>query len=160
LVQAGTPLLGRVRLESDALVLETNSRGRAERGRDLLAAALGALVGPPLTSIQTPAQALTDAGTTAPGAPAIQLSLSLEEQSEVLAPVLDRHYRASLDAPLAALDGKTPRQAVRSKAGREKAARWLKYLENQTARRGRAFGQTGYDFGWMWQALKIDDLRR
>jgi hypothetical protein len=159
LAEAGTPLLGWVRLEADALILKTNSRRRAERGRDLLAAALGALVGPPLISIQTPAQVLADAGTTTPGAPATQLALSLE-QNEVLAPVLDRHYRASLDAPLAALDGKTPRQAVRSKVGREKAARWLKYLENQTARRARAFGQQGYDFGWMWQALKIHDLRR
>ena len=52
------------------------------------------------------------------------------------------------------------RQAVRSRAGREQAARWLKYLENQTARRARAFGQPGYDFTWMWDALKINDLRR
>jgi hypothetical protein len=160
LAEEATPLLGWVRLEPGALILKTNSRGRAERGRDLLAAALGALAGPPLITIQTPAQALADAGTTTSEAPATQLSLSLEEQNEALAPVLDRHYRASLDAPLAALDGKTPRQAVRSRAGREKAARWLKYLENQTARRTRAFGQPGYDFGWMWAELKINDLRR
>ena len=156
----GTRLLGSVRLERDALILETNSTGRAERGRDLLAAALGALVGLPLTSIQTPAQALAEGGADAPRTPAAQLSLSLEEQSEALQPVLDRHYRATLDAPLPALDGKTPRQAVRSKSGREKAARWLKYLENQTARRARAWGQPGYDFAWMWDALKINDLRR
>jgi hypothetical protein len=160
LAEEGIQLLGWVRLEADALILETNSIGRAERGRDVLAAALGALVGLPLTSIQTAAQALADGGTDAPRLPAAQLSLSLEEQDEALEPVLDRHYRASLDAPLPVLDGKTPRQAVRSKAGREKAARWLKYLENQTARRARAFGQPGYDFAWMWDALKINDLRR
>jgi hypothetical protein len=160
LAENGTRLLGSVRLERDALILETNSTGRAERGRDLLAAALGALVGLPLTSIQTPAQALAEGGVEAPRPPATQLALSLEEQNEALQPMLDGHYRAVLDAPLPALDGKTPRQAVRSKAGREKAARWLKYLENQTARRARAFGQPGYDFAWMWDALKINDLRR
>jgi hypothetical protein len=160
LAEEGSQLLGQVRLERDALVLETNSTGRAERGRDLLAAVLGPLVGPPLTSVQTPAQALAEDRTAAPRAPAAQLSLSLDEQNAALEHVLDRHYRATLDAPLPALDGKTPRQAVRSKAGREKAARWLKYLENQTARRARMFGQPGYDFAWMWQALKIDDLRR
>ena len=74
--------------------------------------------------------------------------------------VIDCHYRATLNAPVPALDGKTPKQAVRSKAGREKTARWLKYLENQTARRARALGQPGYDFTWVWDALKIQDLRR
>jgi hypothetical protein len=160
LAENGTRLLGSVRLERDALILETNSTGRAERGRDLLAAALGALVGLPLTSVQTPAQALAEGEADASRPPAAQLSLSLEKQNEALEPVLDRHYRATLDAPLAALDGKTPRQAVRSKAGRERTARWLKYLENQTARRARAWGQPGYDFAWMWDVLKINDLRR
>ena len=160
LAEEATRLLGSVRLERDALILETNSTGRAERGRDLLAAALGPLVGLPLTSCRTPAQALAAHGTNLPQAPAAQLSLSLDEQNAGMEHVLDRHYRATLDAPLPALDGKTPRQAVRSKAGREKAARWLKYLENQTARRARVLGQAGYDFGWMWHALKIDDLRR
>jgi hypothetical protein len=154
--EEGARLLGSVRLERDALILETNSTGRAERGRDLLAAALGPLVGLPSTSCRTPAQALANM----PRAPTAQLSLSLDEQNAGMEHVLDRHYRATLDAPLPALDGKTPRQAVRSKAGREQAARWLKYLENQTARRVRVLGQPGYDFGWMWHALKIDDLRR
>jgi hypothetical protein len=160
LSEHGTRLLGSVRLERDALILETNSTGRAERGRDLLAAALGTLVGLPLTSIQTPAQALGEAGAHAAGTPTRQLSLSLEERDAALQPVLDRHYRATLDAPLPALDGKTPRQAVRSQPGREKTARWLKYLENQTARRARAWGQAGYDFAWMWDELRITDLRR
>jgi hypothetical protein len=160
LAEDGTRLLGSVRLERDALILETNSTRRAEHGRDLLAAALGALVGLPLTSIQSPAQVLAEGGADAPRPPAAQLSLSLEEQNEALQPALDRHYRAILDVPLPALDGKTPRQAVRSKSGREKAARWLKYLENQTERRSRAWGQPGYDFAWMWDALKINDLRR
>jgi hypothetical protein len=160
LAEEGAGLLGSVRLDRDALILETNSTGRAERGRDLLAAALGPLVGLPLTSVQTPAQALAERGTNPPGPPAAQLSLSLDEQNAASEHVLDRHYRATLDAPLPVLDGKTPRQAVRSRAGREKAARWLKYLENQTARRARVLGQPGYDFGWMWETLKINNLRR
>jgi hypothetical protein len=154
LAENGARLLGWVRLEADALILETNSRGRAERGRDLLTAALGALVGLPLISVRTAAQMPGESRM------ATQLSLSLEEQNEALQPALDRHYRATLDVPLPALDGKTPRQAVRSRPGREKVARWLKYLENQTERRSRVWGQPGYDFAWMWDALKINDLRR
>jgi hypothetical protein len=160
LSEEGQQLLGSIRLEADTLILETNSSVRAERGRDLLAAALGPLVGPPSTSIQTPAQALAEGGAATPERSQAQLSLSLEEQDEALQHVLDRHYRATLDAPVPALEGKTPKQAVRSKSGREKTARWLKYLENQTARRSRVSGKPGYDFAWMWDALKISDLRR
>jgi hypothetical protein len=58
------------------------------------------------------------------------------------------------------LGGKSPRQAARSKAGRQKVAEWLKYLENQTARRGGADRMPAYDFGWMWEELKIADLRQ
>ncbi|MGH6900698.1 MAG: hypothetical protein ACREJ5_29795 [Geminicoccaceae bacterium] len=152
--------LGWLRLEPDALMLATNSRARAERGRDLLAATLGPLVGPPSISSQTPAQALAEGGADTAEASEAQPSRSSKEQDEALHHVLDRHYRATLSAPVPALDGKTPKQAVRSRSGREKTARWLKYLENQTARRSRISGEPGYDFGWMWDALKLNDLRR
>ena len=152
--------LGWLRLEPDALLLATNSRARAERGQELLTATLGSSIGPPSTTSQTPAQAMAAAGTADLEPSEAQLSLSLEDREVVSQQVLDRHYRATLSAPVPALDGKTPKQAVRSKAGREKTARWLKYLENQSARRARASGQPGYDFGWVWDALKINDLRR
>ncbi len=65
-----------------------------------------------------------------------------------------------LSQPVPMLDGKSPRQAARSKAGRHKVAEWLKYLENQTARRAVGGGMPAYDFGWLWEELKIADLRR
>jgi hypothetical protein len=49
--------------------------------------------------------------------------------------------------------------AARSKAGRRKVVEWLKYLENGAARRSQAQGHPAYDFGWMWEALKVTDLR-
>ena len=58
------------------------------------------------------------------------------------------------------LDGKSPRQAARSKAGRQKVAEWLKYLENQAAHRAVGGGMPAYDFGWMWEELKIADFRQ
>ena len=45
-------------------------------------------------------------------------------------------------------------------AGRRKVAEWLKYLENQTAHHAGAAGMPAYDFGWMWEELKVADLRR
>jgi hypothetical protein len=35
----------------------------------------------------------------------------------------------------------------------------VKYLENGAARRSQAQGHLAYDFGWMWDVLKITDLR-
>ena len=71
---------------------------------------------------------------------------------------LEQHYRDTLDQPIPALDGKTPRQAVRSTAGRKNVIDWLKTIENRSAR------QTGspvaeYDFGWMWDELGLSDYR-
>jgi len=47
---------------------------------------------------------------------------------------MDKHYREALDAPLPALGGKSPRQAVRSAVGRAQVIEWLKLLENRSAR--------------------------
>ena len=72
-----------------------------------------------------------------------------------------RHYRATLDQPIGMLGGKTPRACARTKAGRQKVAAWLKFLESESGRKRRAGDPLGsYDFGWMWAELGIADLRR
>jgi hypothetical protein len=35
----------------------------------------------------------------------------------------------------------------------------VKYLENGAARRSQVQGYLAYDFSWMWEALKVTDLR-
>ena len=83
-----------------------------------------------------------------------------EEMAALLHEVEDRHYREILSQPIPMLGGKSPWQAARSKAGRQKVAEWLKSLENGAARRSQAQGHPAYDFGWVWEALKVTDLRR
>ena len=160
----GGHVLGSMRLEGDAVVLTANSVERAERGRTMLGEALGPLVGAPLTSMQTAEQALAERRAQGGAADVAEEEeeppLPPEEAEAVMREVLDRHYRALLSQPVPMLGGKSPRQAVRSKAGRLKVAEWLKYLENQTAHRGGAGGVPAYDFGWMWAELRIADLRR
>jgi hypothetical protein len=162
----GGHVLGSMRLEGDAVVLTANSVERAERGRTMLGEALGPLVGAPLTAMQTAEQALAERRTEGDAADVAEAEeeeppLPPEEAEAVMREVLDRHYRAMLSQPVPMLGGKSPRQAARSKAGRLKVAEWLKYLENQTAHRGAgAGGLPAYDFGWMWDELRITDLRR
>jgi hypothetical protein len=57
------------------------------------------------------------------------------------------------------LDGKSPRQAVRSAAGREKLVDWLKLLENRSDKQQNAV-LAEYDFGWMWAELGLQEYRK
>ena len=155
----GGRVLGSVRLDPAAVVLQTNSVERAERGRKL--AGRGArLAGEGSADRDADARA-GDGGARGRGrrSPPPEPPLPPEEMAALMHEVLDRHYREILSQPIPMLDGKSPKQAARSKAGRRKVAEWLKYLENGAARRSQAQGHPAYDFGWMWEALKVTDLR-
>jgi len=71
---------------------------------------------------------------------------------------MDNHYRETLDAPVPALGGRSPRQAVRSAVGRKKVLEWLKLLENRSARHDVS-GIGEYDFGCMWTELGLQNHR-
>ena len=153
----GFRVLGTLELTGAHLVVSVNSLERAEKGKALLAKHAGDLLGTPLTSHQSPEKLLEerrepkeadeDGG---------QLQLSLEEQADILHELMDRHYRQVLQEPIPALGHRTPRQAMRSKAGREQLRQWLKNLENNEARRARNQGGAPYDTRWMWRELGLD----
>jgi hypothetical protein len=150
--------LGSVELESARLVLSTNSRERAERGRDLLADLLGGLVGPPLTSLQSLESVMESEGYR--DRPAAAEEIPPEAAVQAIHAYFDRHYRQCLGDKIPMLGDRTPRQAARSKSGRAKLVGWLKLLENSEARRARNEGQQPYDFGWMWEELGLSDRRK
>jgi hypothetical protein len=153
--EAGRTILGSIEIAADALVLSTNSKERADRGRDLLLSRLGGLVGQPLTSHQTLEKMLDEPS----DAPPMQSELPAEVAEQAIHSFLDSHYRQALDEPLPYLDGKTPRQAAKTKKGRAQVISWLKKLENSEGRRAASQGQQPYDFQWMWREMKIDDPR-
>ncbi len=152
---AGRTILGNIEIDKDALVLSTNSKERADKGRDLLLSRLDGLVGQPLTSHQTLEKMLDERSDPAPS----QSELPPEVAEQAIHSYLDTHYRQALDDPLPYFNGKTPRQAVRTKKGRAQVISWLKKLENSEARRAASQGQQPYDFQWMWREMKIDDPR-
>lgn len=152
---SGNTILGNLEIEGDRLVLNTNSRERAERGREILSSHLGESIGQPLTSLQTLEQLRE-----APARPSVaQDELPPEIAEQAISSYFDGHYRQTLDQPLPALGGKTPRQAAKTKKGREAVIDWLKLLENSEAHRAASQGQQPYDFLWMWEELKVADLR-
>ena len=150
----GRTVLGHLELKGKSLLINVNSSSRADGVRELVMKAAGEHLKQPLTTIRTVEQMMAEE----------QDDLDLEDADEIPAEIarqivqehMNQHYHETLSAPIPALGGKSPRQAVRSKAGRAKVVDWLKTLENNSAKhRNDAIEE--YDFGWMWAELGLQE---
>lgn len=154
----GRTVLGSLEFKGRKLEVQVNSVERANRLKARLQELLGDMVREPLTERITVEQALADhqhdAGANEP------LDLTAEEEAEIHKAFMDQHYRETLDQPIPMLDDKTPRQAARTKKGKDKVAAWIKYLERQTTSRSNKDLGDPYDFLWMWEELGVADLRK
>jgi hypothetical protein len=152
----GALVLGNVEVKGRFVSLSAGSAARAERGKSLLGEAMGDLVGPALIEIETVDRAL-EAGIDR-DEPA--LDIPPKQLEKIIYEMMDRHYRATLDAPVGMLEGKTPRDVAATKTGQRKVVEWLKYLENESGRHEADDPMNSYDFGWMWRELGVEHLRR
>ena len=79
------------------------------------------------------------------------MPLESPEATELLRAYKERHYADWIDHPLPALRGQTPREAVRTKAGRERVDVLLKEMENHESRLAEGarfdFGRVRADLG-------------
>jgi hypothetical protein len=156
----GRTIHGTLILKDDTLQVQVNSEARAARIRGLLKPALAGLVREPLVERMTLEQAMAEAGPAASSPQAIGEGMDPEDLRRITHEVLDRQYRRTLGEPVPMLDGKSPRQAVRSAKGRIAVANWLKGFEQNSARRPPGDPMRDYNFGWMWDELGLSDLRR
>ncbi len=93
-------------------------------------------------------------------APPIE-EIPLEVATGLVHAMLDKQYRAVLDEPVPMLGDRSPRQAARTPAGREKLVTWLKFLENRSGNQTDPTDPMAtYDFGWLWRELGVENLRR
>ena len=137
--------------------MTVNSVQRAAKVEAMVTAACGDLLKRPLTTIRTVEQLRSEHRSDRPREAADEIPPEIARQ--IMRDHLDKHYRETLDAPIPALGGKSPRQAVRTEAGRAKVIDWLKLLENRSA--GHGDGPIAeYDFGWMWAELGLGDHRK
>ena len=149
-------VIGYIRIRSESLVLTVNSVERADRGKMLLESRLGNLVGNSLTSYQELEQAVLEQ----PDSTAEECPIIDEKVSEYQGDFLKEHYDRVLDGPVPMLGNKIPRKAVKTKKGRSEVVEWLKALENIEHRHSQVDGSEPFDMTWIWEELKIDDLRR
>ena len=154
---SGASVLGSLNLKGKTVTLSVNSAARAERGEALVRDLLEDLVKSPLTSIQTVEQMMADDSLESGVAEEEDIPPALARQ--IAHEHLDHHYRDTLDQPIPALGGETPRQAIRNTAGRKKVIDWLKTIENRSARQTDS-PVADYDFSWMWDELGLSDHPR
>jgi hypothetical protein len=150
--------LASVELEAEALKLETNSLQRARRGQALLEPVIDRFVGEPVVEAQTAAEML--AASSAKERPEPPSGLAAEQDHAIIQQTLERHYRAVLDRAVPMLGNVSPREAAKTKKGREKLVAWLKFIENANAHHDPDSPMANYDVGWMWEELGIGHLRR
>jgi hypothetical protein len=152
----GSLVLGNVDLDDEFVKLSVNSAGRALKGRALLEQALGELVGEPLTEIRTVEQMRASA-------PSHESSdfIPPEDAVSIVHEMLDTQYLEILEEPIPMLGDISPRAAISTEKGRRKVVEWLKYLENRAANTPNPNDPMAtYDFGWMWDELKLKKLRK
>ena len=153
----GSTVLGSLELKGKALLVTVNSTERAEQVEALVMEATGDLLKRPLTTIRTVEQMMAEQGREQPQEGANETPPQIARQ--ITHDYMDKHYRETLDAPVPSLGDKSPRQAVRSAAGRAKVIEWLKLLENRSAQQGDD-AIADYDFGWMWAELGLEGHRK
>jgi len=122
--------VGSAVVEASRLRLETNSVERADALRSSVEAACGGLL---KHRVREHADPQTLLATVQEQSEAQAGELAGPELLEVLRDFKARHYAGWLDVPLPLLGGKTPREAVRTAAGRRKVALLLKELEHGEA---------------------------
>lgn len=152
----GGTVLGSLELKGKALHVSVNSAKRAAKVEALLITAAGEILRRPLTTIRTVEQMMAQKHDEQRQDDADEIPPEIARQ--IAHDFMDNHYRETLDTPIPALGGKSPRQAVRSAAGREKVIEWLKVLENRSARH-QDDPIAEYDFGWMWAELGLQERR-
>lgn len=148
-----TTMLGRIEINGTQLVAEVNSAERAAEFKRLVSARLVTKAKYRLTEIQSVERLLSEARAKPPRQSAqdeldqAALMAQPEVQAQLRA-MVKQHYAAWVDEQLPALQGKSPREAVRTKAGKEKVDALIRDIEGM----GQSTG--GYD------ASVVADLRK
>lgn len=113
-------IMGHITIREHKLILETNSDKRTQKGKKLLTKYLGeniifqqTLMETPDKKLKsTPKASLTEQRTTTP--------YDIPEVQEQLKLMAKKHWEAWFDSPIPALNDKTPREASKTKTGRER----------------------------------------
>jgi hypothetical protein len=155
-LNAGQTVLGNIRIGTDELVLECNSRERLDRGKLLLLSIAGASLRHLRDEFTTQKELKSRAAAEPRSARRPdQEEIPKEIRDQAIGRFMEEHYRTWPDVKLPALDGKTPRDAVRTEKGRKQVIAVLKSIENGEGRKKQA-GEPFYDVARLRAELGLD----
>lgn len=145
------PVLGTLSITSYRLTLECLSRERLERGKKRLKEILGGLIEHTGDSFQSVDEAMKKRGSTGP-----EKESKVSRRANILAQAqLERQYKDWADAKLPALNGMSPREAVRMPEGRQRVLDLLKHIEN-AEERSRKEGRLYLDVAVLKKELGLE----
>jgi hypothetical protein len=150
--ERGRAVIGNARIEGSVLLVETNSIERADALRARIEGACGSHVqhrGRMHSDPRSPAAREESSRSHGP-------ALEAPEARQMLREVKAAHYRTWLDTALPALDGRTPREAARTAAGRRDVDLLLRSMEHREARGVKA-PEDRFDFGAFRRQLGIEE---
>lgn len=154
--------LGTMKLQGETFALEANSVERGARGRALLERlAAGALRHRATTHEDLRRRVVKTVTARALGrddpneAKRESSGIHPEVAEAFVMEHYGRHYRAWIDEPVPALDGRTPREASKMPALRSRVEGLIRGLEGiyESALKD---GEPAYDPSWMWDELDLD----
>jgi len=150
--ESGRRVLGHLNLADGQLKLECNSRERLKRGRKLIEKLAGKALQHQRDQFRDwqEVKAEFDASNPKPTG----REIPPEVAQEMISRYQDEHYAKWPDTRLPALDGKTPRQAMKTAAGRRQVEELIRDFENGEAR-GRRGGDFAYDFSKLRASLGL-----
>jgi len=131
-------VLGNIRMVRNELVLECNSKERVKRGKLLLLGLAGESLRHVRDEFTTQKELKRRAAEEPRDTHSGEEEIPKEILDEAMARFMEDHYRGWPDTKLPALDGKTPREAVRTPKGRRLVIEILKDFENVEDRKRQA----------------------
>jgi hypothetical protein len=153
----GPQPLGDIEIAAGRLRLSCTSRRTLELGRGMLEEALGRLLRHQedrFESVQEARERLErEPSGKAPAEPPKRLDPEVESR---ILKVKAEHYAKWVDESLPALGGETPREAIRSQAGRRKVRDLVRGIEN-IEQRERRLGRPALDLAELRQTLGITE---
>jgi len=147
---------GHIEMHHGMLRLECNSRKRLSIGRQLVEKHAGQF----LRHLTDQFKSLDEVKESAlrsgarPKKPNHELELPRDVKEKILLQHKTKHYGTWPDDPLPALQGRTPREAVRSEVGRRAVEELLRDFENHEER-ARKQGEPAFDFGPLRKELGL-----
>jgi hypothetical protein len=144
-------VLGRIGFVDEELYVETSSNERMARARTLLAR----IAEGELRYLVSTEETIQEYLERMPPVVAPEYRIPTEREREAVLKQMDEHYRGWLDDSIPALDGWTPRRAVREPRMRSRVVELLKGIENLEEQK-RLQGEIAYDSTWMWKELGVE----